>query len=107
MERGRGPRRDTGSHLRSSRFCAPSRGSMLTRRQAPDSDVLTPSAVFSGHCHEGGYHFDESGLHHVTLVSPLENVGEEGAHAVVHVCGDRLEVQGGGKQKSMVLRYRG
>lgn len=42
-------------------------------------------AVICGHDHQGGYHRDEHGVHHITLASPL-NRGEHGdAYGVVRV----------------------
>ena len=55
---------------------------------------------------EGGYAVDEHGIHHVTIVSPLEVEHPLGAHAVVHVCRDRLVMEGKGGQPSRTMRLR-
>jgi len=51
-------------------------------------------AVFCGHDHNGGYHLDEAGVHHVTLCSPL-NEGEEGsAFGTFRSFADHFELHG-------------
>lgn len=65
----------------------------------------TVVAVFQGHDHEGGYHLDTTGIHHVTFESPLECTLDTVAFATVHVFGDRLEIEGAGKVPSRKLFF--
>ena len=51
-------------------------------------------AVLAGHDHNGGYHRDARGIHHITLQSPL-NKGTNGkAFGIVRVFADHLELIG-------------
>jgi len=61
-------------------------------------------AVLAGHLHRGGYAADESGIHHVTLQSPL-NYRDSFGHVDVHA--DRLELIGapGGEFISRTLPF--
>eukprot|EP00936_MAST-01D_sp_MAST-1D-sp1_P002434 g2434.t1 len=56
----------------------------------------TVAAVFAGHDHQGGYAVDESGVHHITMPSPLNCGSSDLAHANVTVFEDRLRVDGRG-----------
>lgn len=53
------------------------------------------SLVLSGHLHEGAFGVDAAGTTHVTLESPLTHP-ENGAHALLRVFSDRLELEGCG-----------
>lgn len=53
------------------------------------------SLVLSGHLHEGAFGVDAAGTTHITLESPLTHP-ERGAHALLHVFSDRLELEGCG-----------
>ena len=51
-------------------------------------------AVLAGHDHNGGYHRDARGIHHITLQSPL-NKGTNGkAFGIMRVFADHLELVG-------------
>ena len=51
------------------------------------------AAVFCGHEHKGGYHHDPTtGVHHVTICSPLNQGSAGSAFGVVLAFADRLEV---------------
>eukprot|EP01060_Flectonema_neradi_P023940 TRINITY_DN3236_c0_g1_i1.p1 TRINITY_DN3236_c0_g1~~TRINITY_DN3236_c0_g1_i1.p1 ORF type:complete len:360 (+),score=68.71 TRINITY_DN3236_c0_g1_i1:64-1143(+) len=64
-------------------------------------------AVFTGHDHKGGYAIDETGIHYVTLPSPLSVTGDiKTAHAVVEVYPDRLFVRGEGVYPSRELPFQ-
>ena len=63
------------------------------------------SLVLSGHLHSGAFGVDEAGTAHVTLESPLTHA-DAGAHAVLHVFDDRLELQGFGAVASRVVPAR-
>jgi manganese-dependent ADP-ribose/CDP-alcohol diphosphatase len=48
-------------------------------------DVGVVAAVICGHDHNGGYHLDEKGVHHLTLCSPLgKHIGEAYGALEVH-----------------------
>ena len=55
----------------------------------------TVAMVLCGHDHAGGYHRDaETGVHHLTLCSPL-NKGTDGkAYGIVEVRDDAIEIHG-------------
>lgn len=61
-------------------------------------------AVFSGHSHANGYAL-ERGVHFVVCDAILECAPHESAHAIVHVHGDRLVLQGSGKIPSRELPF--
>ena len=61
-------------------------------------------AVLSGHLHRGGYAVDGSGVHHVTLNSPLSH---EDCFGYIAVFDDRLELVGSGDMKSRTLPFPG
>lgn len=69
--------------------------------------ALSPcvSLVLSGHLHEGSFGVDDAGIPHVTLESPLTHA-REGAHALLHLFDDRLELQGFGAVASRVVPAR-
>ena len=51
------------------------------------------AAVFCGHEHKGGYHHDQTtGVHHVTICSPLNQGAAGSAFGAVLAFADRLEV---------------
>jgi len=61
------------------------------------------SLVLAGHAHRGGYHeCEHSGIHHLTVQSPLSN-GE--SHGVVSVFHDRVELKGHGALPSRILSF--
>jgi manganese-dependent ADP-ribose/CDP-alcohol diphosphatase len=62
--------------------------------------------VLSGHLHEGAFGVDAAGAAHVTLESPLTHDAEGGAHAVLRVFEDRLELEGFGAVASRVVPAR-
>ena len=62
-------------------------------------------ACLYGHAHKGGYVQDERGIHHVTLQSPLEAVGEEVAYATVDVYSNQFHLRGKGRVPSRRLDF--
>ena len=55
----------------------------------------TVAMVIAGHDHQGGYHLDAaSGVHHLTLRSPLNEGAAGRAYARVLVFADRIELRG-------------
>jgi len=56
-------------------------------------------ACLTGHEHGGGYSQDKAGIHHLTLISPLESKID--AHAIVEVYDDKIKVQGYGAIESV------
>jgi manganese-dependent ADP-ribose/CDP-alcohol diphosphatase len=62
-------------------------------------------ACLYGHAHQGGYVQDERGIHHVTLQSPLEAVGDEMSHATVDVYENQMHIRGKGRVPSRVLDF--
>ena len=63
-------------------------------------------ACFYGHYHSGGYHYDETGLHHIVIASPLECLNDDVAYAIVEVYDDYIDIKGEGKIKKMKLSLR-
>lgn len=58
-------------------------------RAAPAGTV---AGVFAGHDHQGGYHRDEHGFHHITFKSPLNRGDAADCFGQVALFADRLEV---------------
>ncbi|XP_053309993.1 manganese-dependent ADP-ribose/CDP-alcohol diphosphatase-like [Spea bombifrons] len=67
-----------------------------------------PSVVcyIAGHDHNGGYHEDSRGIHHVTMEGVIESPAGTNAFATACAYDDRLILQGRGRVQSRVLRYR-
>ena len=63
-------------------------------------------ACLYGHAHKGGYVQDDHGIHHVTLQSPLEAVGDEMCYGTLDVYSNRLVLRGEGRLVSRVLEYK-
>ena len=64
-------------------------------------------AVFTGHDHKGGYVSDDTGIHYVTLPSPLNVTPDvKTAHGFVEVYSDRLYLRGDGVYPSMELPFK-
>ena len=51
----------------------------------------------AGHCHEGGYIYDQNRIHHLTLQAIVECEPDSNAFATVHVYDDHLLIEGQGK----------
>jgi manganese-dependent ADP-ribose/CDP-alcohol diphosphatase len=62
-------------------------------------------ACLYGHAHKGGYIMDDRGIHHLTLQSPLEAIGDEVAFATIDVTSNQLNVRGRGRVPSRVLWF--
>lgn len=63
-------------------------------------------ACLYGHDHDGGFHTDTMGVHHITFPSPLECKVGEACFGTMDVFHDRLELRGQGKVQSRRLEYR-
>ena len=61
------------------------------------------SAVFCGHDHNGGYHLDDAGVHHVTFKSPLNCGLNEHSFAIAELHHDRILLQGHGNEHTREL----
>ena len=59
-----------------------------------------------GHDHAGGFCTDTQGIHHMTMVSPLECAKDSNAFATISLFADRLEIVGVGEALSCTLPYR-
>lgn len=60
----------------------------------------------SGHDHDGGYHRDERGIHHLTMEGVIETPPDSQAFGTVYVEGDRMVLRGRGRVSDRVLRFR-
>ncbi|CAF1650839.1 unnamed protein product, partial [Adineta ricciae] len=54
-------------------------------------------AYLAGHCHEGGYYYDEKRIHHITLQAIVECEPDINAFATVHVYNQHLVIEGIGR----------
>lgn len=60
----------------------------------------------AGHDHDGGYHLDDHGIHHLTFEGVIETSPGSQAFGTVYVYEDRMILKGRGRTPSRVLRYR-
>jgi len=61
--------------------------------QTTDGNSIV-AAILCGHDHQGGYHLDDCGIHHVTVASPLNQGSKGSAFGVVRVFRDGMELVG-------------
>lgn len=54
------------------------------------------AAYIGGHDHDGGRAVDDHGIQHITVEAVIETPPGVSAFATVHVCRDRVIVDGGG-----------
>lgn len=59
----------------------------------------------AGHDHDGGYHKDESGIHHLTLEGVIETHPDSNAFGTVYVYDDQMVLKGNGRIEDRVLMY--
>ena len=79
---------------------------VIDRLHNPTGNGSTPVvACFYGHAHHGGYIKDTRGIHHVTLQSPLEAIGDELAFATLDVYAQRIVLRGEGRVPSRELDF--
>jgi manganese-dependent ADP-ribose/CDP-alcohol diphosphatase len=65
-------------------------------------------AVFAGHDHDGGYHYDKAhNIHHLTMPSPMtcRNYGVDLVDAILDVYDDRIEVNGRGNAPTLTFSF--
>ncbi|XP_044130964.1 manganese-dependent ADP-ribose/CDP-alcohol diphosphatase-like [Bufo gargarizans] len=63
-------------------------------------------AYFSGHDHDGGYHQDECGIHHLTFNGIIETPPESQAFGTMYVYQDKMVLKGRGLVPDRTLLYR-
>lgn len=61
--------------------------------------------VMSGHNHDGGYHMDRRGVHHIVLPGVIECEPTTNAYGTVHVYDDCIVVDGVGKVDSKKYKF--
>ncbi|XP_055032812.2 manganese-dependent ADP-ribose/CDP-alcohol diphosphatase [Misgurnus anguillicaudatus] len=59
----------------------------------------------AGHDHDGGYHKDASGIHHLTLEGVIETHPDSNAFGTVYVYEDQMVLKGNGRILDRVLVY--
>ncbi|XP_030631464.1 manganese-dependent ADP-ribose/CDP-alcohol diphosphatase [Chanos chanos] len=59
----------------------------------------------AGHDHDGGYHRDASGVHHLTLEGVIETPPDSDAFGTVYVYEDRMVLKGNGRTHNRTLMY--
>ncbi|KAL2077985.1 hypothetical protein ACEWY4_025670 [Coilia grayii] len=59
----------------------------------------------AGHDHDGGYHRDDSGIHHLTLEGVIETPPQSNAFGTVYVYEERMVLKGNGRMADRVLPY--
>ncbi|XP_007257276.3 manganese-dependent ADP-ribose/CDP-alcohol diphosphatase [Astyanax mexicanus] len=75
---------------------------ILSMLQAHNSVVC----FMAGHDHDGGYHMDTYGVHHLTLEGVIETPPISDAFGIVYVYEDRMVLQGRGRISDRVLMFR-
>ena len=72
----------------------------------PKGDDTTPVvACFYGHAHKGGYIEDIRGIHHVTMQSPLEAIGDEVAYGTLDMYANHFVLRGEGRVPCRYLKF--
>ncbi|XP_051523228.1 manganese-dependent ADP-ribose/CDP-alcohol diphosphatase isoform X1 [Myxocyprinus asiaticus] len=59
----------------------------------------------AGHDHDGGYHRDLSGIHHLTLEGVIETSPDSNAFGTVYVYEDQMVLKGNGRISDRNLKY--
>ena len=63
------------------------------------------SDLFCGHAHKGGYIEDIRGIHHVTMQSPLEAIGDEVAYGTLDMYANHFVLRGEGRVPCRYLKF--
>ncbi|XP_056405471.1 manganese-dependent ADP-ribose/CDP-alcohol diphosphatase-like [Hyla sarda] len=61
---------------------------------------------FAGHDHNGGYHLDSHGIHHITMEGVIESPSGSNAFGTVYVYEDGFILRGRGRVRDRYLPYR-
>ncbi|MFT7804284.1 manganese-dependent ADP-ribose/CDP-alcohol diphosphatase isoform X3 [Arapaima gigas] len=59
----------------------------------------------AGHDHDGGYHRDLYGIHHLTFEGVIETPPDNDAFGSVYVYEDKMVLKGNGRVASRILQY--
>ncbi|XP_041072843.1 manganese-dependent ADP-ribose/CDP-alcohol diphosphatase-like [Carcharodon carcharias] len=60
----------------------------------------------AGHDHDGGYHLDDHGIHHLTFEGVIETSPGSYAFGTMYVYNDRMILRGRGRIQDRILRYK-